>query len=249
MTDQVFMLRAFRHYRAVLFDFYGTLTRGVRRGPAHAAVARRLGCDPDAFVAMLDATFRARATGVYGSDRESLREVAWALGVYPTERQLRVAAWARVSAIRADTHLRPEAVPVLHAVRQRGLRTALVSDCTDELPRFLPDLPIAPLLDACALSVRVRACKPDPAMYLTACDQLGVAPHECLYVGDGGGSELTGAQALGMDAVRLDAPDLVGHLNFEPDVGWTGPQVSVLTDILALLDGRRCPVTDLALAG
>src|SRR5438874_2735987 len=82
------------------------------------------------------------------------------------------------------------------AVREvpaRGLRTAVVSDCTYELARFLPSLPVAPLLDACVYSVEVGACKPDPAIYLAACRRLGVSPPECLYVGDGGGRELSGA--------------------------------------------------------
>ena len=32
--------------RAVVFDFFGTLTRSVSRGPQHRVVARILGCDP-----------------------------------------------------------------------------------------------------------------------------------------------------------------------------------------------------------
>src|SRR5258706_1066267 len=126
-----------RPYRAVLFDFFGTLTHAVRRGPAHAAVARRLGCDPAAFMAMLDATFRTRARGGYRSGTDALRHVASALGAQPGARDLRIAAFARVMAVQADTRLRAEAVPVLRAVRARGLRTGLVSDCTHELPRFL----------------------------------------------------------------------------------------------------------------
>jgi putative hydrolase of the HAD superfamily len=229
-------------YRAVLFDFFGTLTQAVRRGPAHATIARQLGCAPDAFTAMLDSTFQARARGTYGSSMQALRCISSALGARPGTRQLRVAAFARVMAVRADTRLRAEAVPVLRAVRARGLRTGLVSDCTHELPKFLPSLPVAALLDTCVYSVEVGACKPEPAIYLTACQRLGVAPEECLYIGDGGGAELTGAQALGMDAVRLAAPDLVHHLVFDPDHGWTGPEVGRLSEALHLLDRDRYPV-------
>jgi putative hydrolase of the HAD superfamily len=235
-----------RPYRAVLFDFFGTLTHAVQRGPAHAAIARRLGCDPAAFAAMLDATFRSRARGAYRSDAGALKHVAAALGARPGAREIRIAAFARVMAVRADTRLRAEAVPVLRAVRARGLRTGLVSDCTHELPKFLPSLPIAPLLDTCVYSVQVGVCKPEPAIYLTACRRLGVAPHECLYVGDGGGAELSGAQALGMDVVRLAAPDLVDHLTFEPDVDWTGPEICRLAEALDRLDRDRHLVLSVA---
>lgn len=223
-------------HRAVLFDFFGTLTAAVVRGPWHAAIARRLGCDPAEFTAVLDHSFKARSRGVLGTAEATLRWVCDQLGADPPADRLRAALRARVVAIWADTRLRPDAVAALTAVRQRGLRTAVVSDCGYELPVFLPELPVAPLLDTCVYSVDVGECKPHPAMYTTACARLGVAPDECLYVGDGGGQELTGATAVGMHAVRLAAPDLDDHLVFAPDHGFTGPTAESLTEAVRLLD-------------
>jgi putative hydrolase of the HAD superfamily len=145
---------------------------------------------------------------------------------------------ARINALRADTVLRPDAVSTLTALKERGLATALVSDCTHELPAFLPGLPVAGLLDARVFSVELGVCKPDPAIYLAACEQLGVHPEECLYVGDGGSHELTGAEAVGMTAVRLAAPDLADHLVFDRDTDFTGPAVASLTDLLDFIDTR-----------
>jgi putative hydrolase of the HAD superfamily len=224
----------------VLFDFFGTLTRANRRGAGHTLVSRWLGVDPDAFAAELDRTFYARAAGGYGQPVHALRRIARRLGADPDDGILAVAAAARVYALRADTVLRPEAVPLLAELRNRGLRTAVVSDCWYELPTFMPYLPVAPLLDACVYSVHIGHCKPHPAMYLTACARLGVGPDECLYVGDGGSQELSGAVATGIPAVRLAAPDLGGHLVFRADEHWTGPSVDNLFDVLPLLD--RVPV-------
>jgi putative hydrolase of the HAD superfamily len=102
-------------------------------------------------------------------------------------------------------------------------------------------MPIAPLLDATVFSVEVGRCKPDPLIYLEACRRLRVAPQECLYVGDGGSRELTGAAAVGMTAVRLAAPDLADHLVFNADADFCGPSVSALTQILDLLDRVPAP--------
>jgi putative hydrolase of the HAD superfamily len=223
-------------YRAVLFDFFGTLTRSVRRGPQHAAIARLLGCDPGALIAVLDQTFYARACGLFGSSEVALRWVSQQAGGRPDRDTLRAAAAARVEALRADTALRPDAVLALYAMRRLGLSTAVVSDCTYELPLFLPRLPVAPLLDACVYSVEIGRCKPEPEIYLAACDRLRVAPQQCLYVGDGGSQELTGAAELGMTAVRLDAPDLAGHLVFNPEVDWAGPSVASLSELIELVD-------------
>jgi putative hydrolase of the HAD superfamily len=223
-------------YRAVLFDFFGTLTEAVARGPWHAAIARRLGCDPAGFTAVLDRSFQARSRGVFGTAEATLRWVCDQLGADPPADRLRSALRARVAAVWADAQLRPDAVGALAAVRHLGLRTGLVSDCGYELPAFLPELPVAPLLDACVYSVDVGHCKPHPAMYLAACQRLGVSPPECLYIGDGGSRELTGAAELGMHPVRLAAPDLAGHLVYAPDREFAGPVVDSLTGAVRLLD-------------
>jgi putative hydrolase of the HAD superfamily len=223
-----------RALRAVVFDFFGTLTEAVQRGRYHAGIARSLGCDPTEFISLLDRTFYLRALGTFGTPEETLRWMCRQLGTDPSPAQLRRAARARVHALRADTRLRPEAVPVLRALRRRGLYTAVVSDCGYELAGFLPVLPIAPLIDATVYSVQVGHCKPHPEIFLAACRRLGVGPEECLYVGDGGSRELTGASAVGMTAVRLAAPDLDRHLTFQPDLDWRGPAVASLGDVPAL---------------
>ena len=228
-------------YRAVVFDFFGTLTRSVQRGPQHAEIARNLGCDPDAVVDVLNRSFRARARGLFGSAEATLRWVSEQAGGRPEPAELKAAITARIEALRADTYLRPEAVTALYAVKRLGLSTALISDCTHELPAFLPSLPIAPLLDASIFSVEVGRCKPDPLIYLAACRELGVLPEECLYVGDGGSRELTGAAQAGMTAIRLAAPDLADHLVFDADAEFTGPAIGSLMEILGWID-ERVPV-------
>ncbi|GIE97789.1 HAD family hydrolase [Paractinoplanes rishiriensis] len=223
-------------YGAVVFDFFGTLTRSVQRGPQHAEIARALGADPDAVLGVLDRTFRARARGRYGSAEATLRWVIEQAGGSPRPAQVRAGVPARISALKADTQLRADAVTALTAIKRRGLATAVISDCTHELPAFLPSLPVAPLLDAKIYSVRLGVCKPDPRIYLAACAELGVHPAECLYVGDGGSHELTGAAAVGMTPVRLAAADLANHLVFDADTNFAGRTVRSLTEIVSLVD-------------
>ena len=222
-------------YRAVLFDFFGTLTQAVRRGPLHAGIARSLGCDPKKMISVLDRSFLDRSRGAFGDATETLRWVCAQAGGSPRPDELRTALAARVAAVQADTTLRPDAVATLHALRRRGGATAVVSDCGYELPAFLPNLPIAPLLDATVYSVHVGQRKPHPGMYLTACERLRCAPEECLYVGDGGSRELTGATGLGMTAVRLAAPDLAGHLVYDADEGFRGGAIAALTETVRLV--------------
>lgn len=220
---------------AVLFDYFNTCTTAVRRGGGHRRTAEALGVDPDAWLALLDRTFDERARGAYGSHLGGLRRLCGELGVEPTTAQLRTAVELRLAALQDDAPLRAETIPVLRALRAAGVRLAIVSDCWFELPLFLPRLPIGPLLDAKTFSVEVGATKPSPAMYADACAKLGVEPEECVYVGDGGGMELTGAQLFGMTAIRLAAPDLGDHLSFAPDTDWIGPTITSLAELPHLL--------------
>ncbi|MEV6811404.1 HAD family hydrolase [Micromonospora sp. NPDC051296] len=229
-------------FQAVLFDFFGTLTRPVQRGDGHRTTAELLGCPLDTFVEVLDRSFYERASGRFGSAEATLRWVCEQAGVRPPEEALRAAVAARHRAVRADTRLRDDAVPTLRALRKRGVRTGVISDCTHELPVFLPELAVAPLLDVRIFSIQLGCCKPDSALYLAACARLGVHPQDCLYVGDGGSQELTGAQRAGMSAVRLAAPDLADHLVFNVDTGWAGRMLGTLGEVLDVVETATDPV-------
>jgi putative hydrolase of the HAD superfamily len=220
-------------YRAVIFDFFGTLTQAVRRGGWHLHMARILGCDPAAFALLLDQTFTDRAAG--GDARIELRRLAWHLGRQPTAAQVTKALQIRHSAVQASIVLRPDALNTLWRLHEEGVPVGLVSDCTEDLPRLMADMPVSALLDAAVYSAHVGVVKPHPALYLTACHRLGVDPTDCLYVGDGGGRELTGARQVGMTAVRLTAPDLGRHLTYTAEASWTGPTTDTLAGVLDLV--------------
>jgi putative hydrolase of the HAD superfamily len=226
-------------YLAVIFDFFGTLTSAMKRGPAHDQAARALGCDPTAFTDMLDRTYQARASGRYGDAGAGLYRIARQLGRSPGPGQVAEAVRLVTSGLSDGIRLRPDAVRALWRLRNAGLRTGLVSDCTDDLPALLPSMPIADLLDVTVYSVHLGVTKPHPALFQTACRRLGVAPEQCLYVGDGGGRELSGAQSVGMTAVRLAAPDLAGHLVFDSEPNWAGASVTCLSAAADLALARR----------
>jgi putative hydrolase of the HAD superfamily len=228
-----------RTIRAVVFDFFGTLTRATQRGPAHAAVPRRLGCDPAGFAAALDATFVQRITGGLGDPLETLAALAGRCGVpRPSAEMLRRAYADRVAAVRADIRLRPDAVGVLRSLRERGLPVGVVNDCAAELPLLWPGLAVAPFVDARVFSVEERRHKPDRHVYQAAAERLRVDSADCLYVGDGDSHELTGATAAGMTAIRLAADDLGRHLVFSAD-DWAGPTVRTLTEVLDVVAASR----------
>ena len=75
--------------------------------------------------------------------------------------------------------------------------------------------------------------KPDRRLYERMSELLGVPPQNCLFVGDGAYRELQGAEAAGMAPVLIRVPH--DEWEHEGTIGWTGPRVSSLSEVLALV--------------
>ena len=131
---------------------------------------------------------------------------------------------------------RLEATEVLGRLRTQGLRIGLISDTNWFVPMLWHSSPLAPCIDAPVFSVHIGARKPEPEIYHHACHQLGVQPRDCLYIGDGGSRELTGASQVGMDAVRILVPYEDGDQVYRPYTDdWVGRQISSLSDVFDVL--------------
>ncbi len=96
----------------------------------------------------------------------------------------------------------PEVFELLTAIRNAGMKTAIVSNCSPEEVGVLKSSEIYKYFDEIVLSCEVHMKKPDPCIYEEAADRLGVAPQECIFIGDGGSHELEGARSVGMEAVQ-----------------------------------------------
>ncbi|WP_067186759.1 HAD family hydrolase [Microtetraspora niveoalba] len=227
-------------FRAVIFDFFGTLTPST---PSHvwdehaARSAAELGIPAQDWRAALDASFPERAVGSLGDLRATFRTLAGRCGAEVGETMLAAACAARLAAQRELFILREDAVPTLTALRAEGLRVGVLSDCTVELSEAWPSLPLSALVDAAVLSCEVGRRKPDPELFDLAARRLDVTPQECLYIGDGGGRELTGASACGMRAVMLRADDWWDNYAHSREDDWPGPYLSSLKEALGLVVG------------
>ncbi len=219
---------------AVVFDFYGTLTP-VSPSEAWAGNAARLatvmGVSPAGLVQVLDDSFPERISGALGGVRETMAEVAERLGVRLSQEQLDEAAETRRAVQESMFELRPEALGVIGRLRSAGFRIGLVSDCTTELPDAWSRLPLASVVDAPVFSCVEGTRKPDPRLFRKAAADLGTEPGRCVYVGDGGGRELTGASGIGMRAVLLAGPDWHAHRDHNRESDWTGLRIGSLTEL------------------
>ncbi|MBF9072268.1 HAD family hydrolase [Streptacidiphilus fuscans] len=223
-------------FSAVIFDFFGTLTPSVPTDvwDEHAArSAAPLGIPMRQWRQALDESFADRAVGALGDLTETIRALARSCGVDPDDETLAAAVAARRASQRELFVFREDAVDTLERLRGDGLRIGVLSDCTVELAEAWPSLAIAPLVDAVVLSCREGRRKPDPELFRQVAAQLGTPTGECLYVGDGGGSELSGASAQGMTAVMLRADDWAVNDAHAREDDWPGPFVSTLSEVVS----------------
>ncbi|KAL2895884.1 Haloacid dehalogenase-like hydrolase domain-containing protein 3 [Bienertia sinuspersici] len=94
----------------------------------------------------------------------------------------------------------PNAEEVFQALRKAGVQVAVVSNFDTRLRPLLRALNCEHWFDAVAVSAEVAAEKPNPTIFLKACDLLGVKPEDAVHVGDDRRNDIWGARDAGCDA-------------------------------------------------
>jgi putative hydrolase of the HAD superfamily len=99
---------------------------------------------------------------------------------------------------------RPAMLRAIAALRRRGLAVgALTNNWESDAPPPEHDLRVH--FDAFVESRVTGLRKPDPRIYLYACEQLGVRPPQAVFLDDIGGN-LKAARALGMATIKVEEP-------------------------------------------
>jgi HAD superfamily hydrolase (TIGR01509 family) len=110
----------------------------------------------------------------------------------------------------ANAPLFDDAIPFLRGLRDRGIKIAIVSNCTENTRPLLVKHGVDALADALVLSCEVRSAKPEPEIFRCALDRLGVAAEAALFVDDQAGY-CAGSMAAGIRAVQIVRANLDGQ--------------------------------------
>lgn len=189
-------------FRACLIDVYDTAVR-YDFARTHAVDMPALaGVDPGLWNAAARELLPAATDGRL-TTFEAYAEIIRRAGGPVHEDQVRDLVRHDHRLLREAALLCDDTVPFLHALRRKGVRTALVSNCSDNTRSFLTELGLVEQVDAVVLSCEVGAAKPDPSIYEHALDQLGVAADAAVFVDDQP-AYCAGAAALGIHAVCIN---------------------------------------------
>ncbi len=225
---------------AAVFDLFGTLVPSFpRQGYLDSLrdMARVVGAEADTFSRLWRKdTYRDRATGAYTTVAGNVQAICRMLQLDPSAAQLAEATRIREAFTATTLSPRPDAVSTLRRIKGAGLRTALVSACSAEVPRLWKRCPLAPLIDVPVFTCVVGATKPDPRLYAAAVEGVGVPAAMCMYVADGFSGELAGAARAGMRPVLIAPGDeSPSDLDATERLTWQGERIETLTACLPLL--------------
>jgi putative hydrolase of the HAD superfamily len=191
--------------RAILFDLVDTLaiTEHEAYENAKRHISAGIGVDHERFKSVWARSRKQASTDPTWTAADRIQWVARKLDMVLSADLVADLAEREHQLWASSVRLKPDALPVLAELRERGIRMLLVSNGSTAM-RGLPEtLGLTKYLEGSVLSCEARALKPDEAIYRQALSMLDLPAEDCIYVGDGNDRELEGARAVGIFAVRI----------------------------------------------
>ncbi|RLE98148.1 MAG: hypothetical protein DRJ63_08110 [Thermoprotei archaeon] len=97
-----------------------------------------------------------------------------------------------------------DAIPTIEYFRERGVKTAIVSNATVRFEYIVRKLGLVKYFDVLMASYKVMKLKPHPRIFTETLRLLGVRPEEAVMIGDSYRADIAGAKRLGIRGVLID---------------------------------------------
>jgi 8-oxo-dGTP diphosphatase/putative hydrolase of the HAD superfamily len=187
--------------KAVLFDVGGPIDTETARERAFdqalvvALAAEGIRVTPDAYAGASAQAVSAFAPSAY-------KAIIWSLCGGDVERAR--AAYSRFIAATEylpDIEPRPGIAELFASLRGRRLRLGLAANQPHDVLERLDAHGLGGFFEHREVSGTHGYRKPDVRLFLRCCDALGVAPDECIMVGDRIDNDIAPARSLGMHAI------------------------------------------------
>jgi putative hydrolase of the HAD superfamily len=121
------------------------------------------------------------------------------------EEELRRAlrAWYAVS--QEHWQVEAETIPTLQKLKQQGYRLAIISNAGDDedVQTLIDNAGIRPYFDVIVSSAALGIRKPNPLIFTSVLERLGVAPQRAVMVGDRLGADILGAHNAGLPGILI----------------------------------------------
>ena len=219
--------------KAIIFDFDNTLQdRQVAfYGFAHDWVCRHFPDLPEE--QLKDVSEKLLISSFYGLSNTQPDVFETACQVLPWEQAGKAPSFDDLAefwktSYPAHTTLLPDAAAVLTALREKGYRLSILTNGHPQSQNRKVDVSgLRALVDDVVISGEERIQKPNPEIFRRAAFRLGVAPENCVFVGDNPRNDIVGAKNAGMTPIFYDWE--------YPEVTVTDPTVRHIHSLTELL--------------
>ena len=100
----------------------------------------------------------------------------------------------------------PDVVPAVSLLREKH-RLFVLSNFDKRLRRILEGHGLTPFFESIIISSEVGASKPDARIFAAAAKTAGLAPRDCIHIGDDVYIDFEGARAAGFEAFLVHRPE------------------------------------------
>ncbi len=194
-------------YSAVIFDLFGTLIPDITGPPYEriaAQMAKVLSVPVEPFIEMWFGSAYERNAGKFETIQDNIRYVCRELNVPVEEKNVQTAASIRYDFVHHNVMSpRNGSLETINQLKKMGVKVGLISDCSPSEPVIWQETRFRSLFDTTIFSSSVKLKKPDPKIYQLAVATMKVRPQDCIYVGNGGNNEISGAYESGMFPVLI----------------------------------------------
>ncbi|TDJ31501.1 MAG: HAD family hydrolase [Gammaproteobacteria bacterium] len=188
--------------KVIIFDLFFTLVTADIADDDFVPTYETLGVDKLAWRQQTFGTSHARLTGAETDPCRIVESMAHAIDPNIPISVIREATELRIARFEHTLMNVPEStLSVLAALRQQGLKTALITNADVIETQMWERSPLAALFDVTVLSWQVGLAKPEPEIYQHCLRLLNLGASQGVFVGDGGSNELSGARAVGLTTV------------------------------------------------
>ena len=221
---------------AALLDMYDTVAR-TRWHELSDRIAGELDVDLEALYHAYNVTRNDRSVGAFDGQEGDMAAIVEAAGFEPSPELIGTLVALEREFAETGIELWEDSLPVVHELRARGVRTALVSNCSHSTRGIVDRLGLDQAFDEVVLSFEVGLRKPDPAIYRETLRRLDVQPERAVFVDDQQ-EYCDGAAAIGIETFLIDRAgwiDPAGVAHLRADVSTAEDGHRVIRDLRALL--------------
>ena len=203
-------------FDVVLLDLYDTIVWS-EWGKLRDLIAKRLNLPTARLVKAFETTRPARGVGTHADAQGDMVAVLDAAGVRPDPALVQELVDLERTELDHGVHLYDDVFPTLRELRARGVKTALVSNCSHSTRPVVDRLGLEEAFDEVLLSYEVKAMKPEAPIYRMALERLGgISPERGVFVDDqpdycDGGAAIGLATRLILRPNEDVPPDTDGH--------------------------------------